>query len=551
MAEVPVRVRETISVAQQCVQPGMWFGGVPAGPRIWRAFTCSVCAHALTVWVGASYWNFVATLRRDTVAELNPSRVLELSLDVIEHRRITAPPSTAAPPGVTAIRSRGRSVSSTPTKTQHGAGVPPENPAPAREFRMPPPRTARTPAQTLVQLDLPPTFDLHQQLRVPELVMLANTNLRRVPAPFVAPSQRKRADLPSAVVLDLHPPIVELHPGYVKPAEELARVSAVVPPPSGATSPVASHREPLENIPAATVTGISPAAANIVSLPDRPIPAASAIVLPPLNQIGGQTGSSSDMAHLDTNSDPGRNGQRGSAAPGEAGAVKGSGAGSHASANGSATLAGVAAGEPGLASASPSIGGSALPAGTPSMTGSPAIAGSPANGPAITGGASGTPQTARMVRTRGGQYELAVVQSSSGVPGSAGLLTGRPVYSVYVAVGTSKDWILQYCLPASETARPRPAQVVLLSSIAPLTAPYAYSISRPDARFQPGARYAFIHGFVNSSGRFEQLAAVGDPALENSLVVLDTLQQWEFRPASKDGVPTLVEILLCIANPGV
>jgi hypothetical protein len=92
---------------------------------------------------------------------------------------------------------------------------------------------------------------------------------------------------------------------------------------------------------------------------------------------------------------------------------------------------------------------------------------------------------------------------------------------------------------------------VQLGNIAPLTAPYAYSILRPNIRFQPGARYTFIHGFVNPSGRFEHLAAVGDPSLEDTPEVLKTLLQWEFRPASKDGVPTLVEILLCISNPGV
>ena len=58
-------------------------------------------------------------------------------------------------------------------------------------------------------------------------------------------------------------------------------------------------------------------------------------------------------------------------------------------------------------------------------------------------------------------------------------------------------------------------------------------------------RYLIVHGFVGPTGKFERLAIVGesDPAKET---MLGLLQQWEFRPALKDGQPITVEVLLVI-----
>jgi hypothetical protein len=154
----------------------------------------------------------------------------------------------------------------------------------------------------------------------------------------------------------------------------------------------------------------------------------------------------------------------------------------------------------------------------------------------------------RITRPSDGRYEVAIVQSSAPIPGSAGLLKGRPVYSVYVPVGTSKEWILQYCLPADDTHAAARSQIVQLGNVTPITGPYAFSIIGPLVQFRAGVRYAFIHGYVNVSGRFEQLAEAGDQVIENIDTVLESLAQWEFRPATKDGVPAVVEILLCIPN---
>jgi hypothetical protein len=153
-----------------------------------------------------------------------------------------------------------------------------------------------------------------------------------------------------------------------------------------------------------------------------------------------------------------------------------------------------------------------------------------------------------VIRPRDGQYDLAIVQSSGVIPGSSGLLKGRPVYSVYLPVGASNEWVLQYCLPPDEAAKPAQAAVVQIGAVTPVAAPYAFAILRPVIQFRAGARYAFIHGFVSTSGQFERLTQAGEPMIENLDAVLENLQRWEFRPASKDGQPAVVEILLCIPN---
>jgi hypothetical protein len=91
---------------------------------------------------------------------------------------------------------------------------------------------------------------------------------------------------------------------------------------------------------------------------------------------------------------------------------------------------------------------------------------------------------------------------------------------------------------------------VQLGNVTPLSAPFAFVIIRPNVRFRGGARYGFVHAFVNAEGRFDRMTEVGQPAIENIDVVLESLQQWEFRPAAKDGAPALVEVLLCIPNAG-
>jgi hypothetical protein len=78
-------------------------------------------------------------------------------------------------------------------------------------------------------------------------------------------------------------------------------------------------------------------------------------------------------------------------------------------------------------------------------------------------------------------------------------------------------------------------------------APWPYSIVRPN--IAPGAIDAdalMVHGYVNQAGRFEALAIAFPPAFAQAQFVLDSLSQWQFRPATQNGKNVRVEVLLII-----
>ena len=57
-----------------------------------------------------------------------------------------------------------------------------------------------------------------------------------------------------------------------------------------------------------------------------------------------------------------------------------------------------------------------------------------------------------------------------------------------------------------------------------------------------------VHGFVNKDGRFEELAVTFPPEFPQAQFVLNSLAQWQFRPAAQNGQPVKVEILLIIPD---
>jgi hypothetical protein len=55
-----------------------------------------------------------------------------------------------------------------------------------------------------------------------------------------------------------------------------------------------------------------------------------------------------------------------------------------------------------------------------------------------------------------------------------------------------------------------------------------------------------VHGFVNTAGRFEQLAVIFPTELAEAKFLLRALQQWQFRPAMQNGQASQVEVLIII-----
>jgi hypothetical protein len=141
-----------------------------------------------------------------------------------------------------------------------------------------------------------------------------------------------------------------------------------------------------------------------------------------------------------------------------------------------------------------------------------------------------------------------VVQSggSDAFPESEGVLSGKPIYSAYLQVGARKDWIVQYCIPVedgsdAETNGP----VMRLGNDAPLAAPFPHVTMRPRITW-PEGDYRMIHGIITAEGTFETLHVLGARDPRESAALLAVLEQWEFRPAMRQGKPVRIEILLAI-----
>lgn len=117
--------------------------------------------------------------------------------------------------------------------------------------------------------------------------------------------------------------------------------------------------------------------------------------------------------------------------------------------------------------------------------------------------------------------------------------SSRLVYSVYLHVGLSRNWILQYSLPTSADAGG--------GKLPHLEAPWPFYIVRPDVdATYVNANALMIHGYVTVGGRFEALSLSFPPGFTEAQAVMQALQQWQFRPATENGQKARVEVLLII-----
>ena len=149
---------------------------------------------------------------------------------------------------------------------------------------------------------------------------------------------------------------------------------------------------------------------------------------------------------------------------------------------------------------------------------------------------SGTNAVDHIVLPKGGKFGMVVVGASphEDYPETARLWTGRLVYSVYLQTETDQNWILQYSLPRAMGDDPDPGHP---------DAPWPYDMMRPNLGYKD---VVLVHGFVNPAGRFEQLSVAYPPQFSQAGMLLSALKKWEFRPATNQGQPTMVEVLLII-----
>ncbi len=141
-----------------------------------------------------------------------------------------------------------------------------------------------------------------------------------------------------------------------------------------------------------------------------------------------------------------------------------------------------------------------------------------------------------------GQFGAVVVGASleEKYPEMSGVWNDRIAYTVYLHVGLEKSWILQYSLPPDSDAAEA-------GNVTRLEAPWPFNIVRPNiAPDSFNSDALLVHGFVNQQGRFESLAVAFPPQFPLAQFVLDSLRQWQFRPAERNGQAERVEVLLII-----
>ena len=156
-------------------------------------------------------------------------------------------------------------------------------------------------------------------------------------------------------------------------------------------------------------------------------------------------------------------------------------------------------------------------------------------------------------RPPAGTFDAVVVQSSpvDQYPESRGLLSGRPIYSVYVSMGTARDWTLFFCVPGEKPQSGNGPVVVLGPMGAPVKAPYPMKTLKPAIKLPSYEKYVLVHGLVNKDGKFEGLRLVRPIRPETDEALLSALAGWEFRAATRDGVAIAVEFLLSIPATGL
>ena len=148
-----------------------------------------------------------------------------------------------------------------------------------------------------------------------------------------------------------------------------------------------------------------------------------------------------------------------------------------------------------------------------------------------------------------GSFDVVIVQRSAGamIPEAESLLTGWPVQTVYLALGTAKEWIMQYCLPPSASApAAQSGMLVTLGKPAKLEAPFIQLALLPPPKIISVRRPALFAGSLGADGRFRRLRPVVAPDYETRPELLPYIEQWQFRPAKWDGAFAEVDVVLLV-----
>jgi len=462
------------------------FADPPPSRRGPSGFLVSLAVHVVVM--GSLYLNLKHRVRveDEAIVRRYTVRLLSLWRPEPQKRRPVEDRSTQVPQGAAG---------------EIASGGPPSAPS------LPQQPKDRIPApQTLVQPDLPPNLLLQQETPIPLILMWSaeSSTARQIVLP---PPQEKTV---ANVRPDLNPPNHELKPADLKISASAFVTDTPWPLPSTTSPVVVRGPELVKQVPETTSKPLGrPVPARVLSLSDLRLERGT-IALPLVNETAAVGASDAMAPAREANVSREGNGntaskQNGIGAGETAGNQAGHGAGSDSVAGQEGTKAG------------PDIGGSQ----------------------AADAGSGPQPTVAHIVMPKHGNFGVVVVGSSMAeeYPETVGLWGSRMAYTVYLHVGLAKSWILQYSLPAAADN----------GTNARIDAPWPYVMERPG--LAPGdlnGDAIMVHGFVNTSGRFEKLAIVFPVDFAQAKFVLGALEQWQFRAAMQNGLMTVVEVLLII-----
>jgi len=166
----------------------------------------------------------------------------------------------------------------------------------------------------------------------------------------------------------------------------------------------------------------------------------------------------------------------------------------------------------------------------------------------------------RIVHPSNGLHEFTIVQSGVDhiLPAVRGLLEGDPVYTVYLNVGWTKEWIMHFCVPREGPPPPRQVGgVISLSSPPALKPPFplitlapqqkvAAAVVAPVGVFVAKKKPILIHGYLEGKGTFSKMKMHENDESGLGDKVLSALDDWQLRPATRGGSPVRIQVILVI-----
>jgi hypothetical protein len=133
--------------------------------------------------------------------------------------------------------------------------------------------------------------------------------------------------------------------------------------------------------------------------------------------------------------------------------------------------------------------------------------------------------------------------------GVYGVLRGGRIATTYLAM-PHKNWILQYS-PVPETSpksngTPAQAAISFRDSLTPPWPEKKFDFRRPPVPAQRSNRLIILHGRIGENGKVEDLKVHQGVQADADQIALAAFRQWVFRPATREGKPISVEILVGI-----